>query len=73
MKIPKKSQGLRGTRILRALQDSDALPIAPAPSPSAGDGTWLLDAYSRTIAVVVNRVAPSVVTIRVEGEHGGLH
>jgi S1-C subfamily serine protease len=31
----------------------------------------LLDSYSRTIAAVVNRVAPSVVNIRVEGRGGG--
>ena len=31
----------------------------------------LLDGYSRTISTVVNRVAPSVVNIRVEGRGGG--
>jgi S1-C subfamily serine protease len=31
----------------------------------------LLDSYSRTISAVVNRVAPSVVNIRVEGRGGG--
>ncbi|HEX4668107.1 MAG TPA: trypsin-like peptidase domain-containing protein [Chthoniobacterales bacterium] len=44
------------------------------PRPSLGDGQ-LLDAYSQTIAAVVNRVAPSVVNIRVlsgaRGSGGG--
>jgi S1-C subfamily serine protease len=40
------------------------------PRPSLGDAQ-LLDAYSQTIAAVVNRVAPSVVNIRVRsGERG---
>lgn len=39
----------------------------------ASDDSELLDGYSKTIAAVVNRVAPSVVNIRVEGPrgHGG--
>ena len=35
------------------------------------DDDALLDGYSRTISAVVNRVAPSVVNIRVEGRGGG--
>ncbi len=37
---------------------------------ASGDDELLLDSYSRTIAAVVNRVAPSVVNIRVSGERG---
>jgi S1-C subfamily serine protease len=40
-----------------------------SPSPSLEDD-GLLDSYSRTIAAVVNRVAPSVVNIRVQGARG---
>ena len=40
---------------------------AIAPSEPIEDDT-LLDGYSRTVSAVVNRVAPSVVNIRVEGE-----
>src|SRR6266478_1072976 len=40
-----------------------------APAPSADDDA-LLDSYSRTIAAVVNRVAPSVANIRVQGARG---
>src|SRR3954452_2274668 len=42
--------------------------LAPS-APSAGDED-LLDSYSKTIAAVVNRVAPSVVNIRVVGREG---
>ena len=47
----------------------------PAPvfggAPEHDDDSGLLDAYSQTIAAVVNRVAPSVVNIRVlAGERG---
>jgi S1-C subfamily serine protease len=42
-----------------------AVPLANPQSDSA-----LLDDYSRTISAVVNRVAPSVVNIRVAGKNG---
>jgi S1-C subfamily serine protease len=46
------------------------LPGAPSTSAGYGDDE-LLDSYSRTIAAVVNRVAPTVVNIRVlSGERG---
>ena len=51
----------------------DAAPILPAASTPLDDG-GLLDEYSRTISAVVNRVAPSVVNIRVttkDGRGGG--
>ena len=41
-----------------------------APWVSSGSDGELLDSYSRTIAAVVNRVAPSVVNIRVRGARG---
>ena len=51
------------------LSDGD-LPVAPSASVSHRD-EQLLDSYSRTIAAVVNRVAPTVVNIRVlSGERG---
>ena len=52
--------------------DSPSVPdtAAPRTASPAGDGL-LLDAYSQTVAAVVNRVAPSVVNIRVlAGEKG---
>jgi S1-C subfamily serine protease len=51
------------------LSDGD-LPGASSASAGRGDDE-LLDSYSRTIAAVVNRVAPTVVNIRVlSGERG---
>jgi len=51
------------------LSDGD-LPGSPAATARSGDEE-LLDSYSRTIAAVVNRVAPTVVNIRViSGERG---
>jgi S1-C subfamily serine protease len=51
------------------LSDGDSPGTASAPE-SLGD-EQLLDSYSRTIAAVVNRVAPTVVNIRVlSGERG---
>ena len=53
-----------------AFGESTAFP-AHAASPSSTDDGHLLDAYSQTVAAVVNRVAPSVVNIRVAaGERG---
>jgi len=57
--------------ISRLLDQSDS-PLAAVTSHGSDD--QLLDSYSKTIAAVVNRVAPSVVNIRVlDGErgHGG--
>ncbi|HZE57277.1 MAG TPA: trypsin-like peptidase domain-containing protein [Chthoniobacterales bacterium] len=51
------------------LSDGDLAGAPPAPA-NRGDEE-LLDSYSRTIAAVVNRVAPTVVNIRViSGERG---
>src|SRR5256885_17175202 len=53
-----------------ATDDRPTSPIFTAASP-ANDDDQLLDSYSKTIAAVVNRVAPSVVNIRVlSGERG---
>jgi len=52
-----------------ALLNSD-----PAPGTSNDDDLHLLDAYSRAVIGVVDRLTPSVVSIRImaENEHGGL-
>ena len=56
-------------RLVPTFHDSDE-PLIPAAEPFPRDDA-LLDAYSRTISAVVDRVAPSVVNIRViSGEHG---
>src|SRR3954463_15202601 len=60
------SSGLR-----RAFPVLDESRSAPEPFTSADGGDdRLLDSYSKTIAAVVNRVAPSVVNIRVAAEDG---
>jgi S1-C subfamily serine protease len=52
------------------VSNDDDLPGAPSAS-TGYDDEELLDSYSRTIAAVVNRVAPTVVNIRVlSGERG---
>jgi S1-C subfamily serine protease len=59
-------------RRLQRLLNSDfegTPPVAVNAAPLVSDGE-LLDSYSQTIAAVVNRVAPSVVNIRVEGPRG---
>ncbi|HEY2802126.1 MAG TPA: trypsin-like peptidase domain-containing protein [Chthoniobacterales bacterium] len=48
----------------------DFLEHTPPPPVPRGDGN-LLDAYSQTVAAVVNRVAPSVVNIRVQSTERG--
>lgn len=52
--------------LLPVLNETEAGSTAEAFGDDA-----LLDGYSRTISAVVNRVAPSVVNIRVEGRGGG--
>ena len=67
--IPSSFQGRRAAGFLPVLSDGAAAPRTAA-APAADDGR-LLDAYSQTVAAVVNRVAPSVVNIRVlAGERG---
>jgi S1-C subfamily serine protease len=48
--------------------DDRALPPSPAPTTAHSEDETLLDSYSRTVNAVVNRVAPSVVNIRVESD-----
>ncbi|MDQ3621623.1 MAG: trypsin-like peptidase domain-containing protein [Verrucomicrobiota bacterium] len=68
--MPVNTPRSRAPRLLRALHESDA-PAARAAELLASDAE-LLDAYSQTVVAVVNRVAPSVVNIRVlSGERGG--
>ncbi len=63
-------QGQRGPGLFPTLGGSDPLPVPAATDTTADDG-HLLDAYSQTVAAVVNRVAPTVVNIRVAaGEQG---
>ena len=60
----------RHPALVRAVSHASAGASLPSQSSNARD-TELLDAYSQTIAAVVNRVAPSVVNIRVlAGERG---
>ena len=67
MKTLLPNQGIRTPRLVPTLGDGSFDPVAEIP---LGD-SHLLDAYSQTIAAVVNRVAPSVVNIRVlSGERG---
>jgi S1-C subfamily serine protease len=64
------TQSINQPRFVQILQETDE-PLVPATAdPAVGDAE-LLDAYSRTIAATSNRVAPSVVNIRVlSGENG---
>src|SRR5262245_36605310 len=50
--------------------ESEPLPGASRARDDFIDDSQLLDAYSCTIAAVVNRVAPSVVNIRVQTSDG---
>ena len=52
------------------IQTDGEFSLAPTSPQKEGDDQ-LLDSYSKTIAAVVNRVAPTVVNIRVQsGERG---
>lgn len=61
--------GQAGYRLIREEGGAEeaSLPESGASRPDDGE---LLDGYSRTVAAVVNRLAPSVVNIRVKGERG---
>jgi S1-C subfamily serine protease len=48
--------------------DDSTIPTASVSRSAFVEDDALLDSYSRTVNAVVNRVAPSVVNIRVEGE-----
>ncbi|MEA3208535.1 MAG: hypothetical protein QOE70_1592 [Chthoniobacter sp.] len=59
----------RTPQLVRVFQEHDA-PLIPGAEPLLSDPE-LLDAYSQTVAAAVDRVAPSVVNIRVlSGERG---
>jgi len=69
MKINPEYQSRRAPES-RPVFNENPLPLEPqVAEPSLGDDS-LLDSYSRTVSAVVNRVAPSVVNIRVEGKDG---
>jgi len=55
---------------LQRVINETSLPEGAAPIASEVNDSSLLDDYSRTISAVVNRVAPSVVNIRVTGKNG---
>jgi S1-C subfamily serine protease len=70
MKIHPQFQGRQRPELRRVLNElGDAAFLKAADEPVADD--QLLDGYSRTISAVANRLAPSVVNIRVEGRGGG--
>src|SRR4029077_26228 len=62
------------SRVMRTIAEpilGDGDFLAGTPSPLSQGDDQLLDSYSKTIAAVVNRVAPTVVNIRVlSGERG---
>jgi S1-C subfamily serine protease len=70
MKTLLPNQGSRTPKLMSVSGGSDGSSFDSVAEIPLGD-SHLLDAYSRTIAAVVNRVAPSVVNIRVlSGERG---
>jgi S1-C subfamily serine protease len=69
MKIHPEFQGHREPELHPVFGDG-VIPIDPAAASAPIEDDMLLDGYSRTVSAVVNRVAPSVVNIRVEGEDG---
>jgi S1-C subfamily serine protease len=78
MKIPDIYQGRRTAELVRALSDVDA-PLVEPSGPSKPADDELMDSYSRTITRTVEKVAPTVVNIRVHkirrenprGQEGG--
>jgi S1-C subfamily serine protease len=56
-------------RLVRTLSEQSGLESLP-PAPQSSDAE-LLDAYSQTVAAVVNRVAPSVVNVRASASPRG--
>ena len=69
MKIPKLFQGRQRTEIVRAFNDSFDHAKDETPSPAPVSDAALLDAYSMTVAGVVEKVKPAVVNVRVR--HAG--
>jgi S1-C subfamily serine protease len=69
MKIPAHAQGLRAPQWLRTRTADNAASTPPAGAPTTDDA--LLDTYSQTISAVADRVAASVVNVRIiSGERG---
>jgi S1-C subfamily serine protease len=69
MKIPISAQGRRGPQWVRT-RSSDEVTSTPAIESAPNDAK-LLDVYSQTVSSVVDRVAASVVNVRVtEGQRG---
>jgi len=69
MKIPKLFQGRQKTEIVRAFNDNFDSAKDETPSPAPVSDAALLDAYSMTVAGVVEKVKPAVVNVRVR--HAG--
>jgi S1-C subfamily serine protease len=69
MKIPKLFQGRQKTEIVRAFNDNFDPATDETPSPAHVSDAALLDAYSTTVAGVVEKVKPAVVNVRVR--HAG--
>ncbi|HEY5753718.1 MAG TPA: trypsin-like peptidase domain-containing protein [Chthoniobacterales bacterium] len=66
MKIPARAQGRKVVPVLSHLSEPPAA-VAPTPQTDAK----LLDSYSRTVSAVVDRVAPSVVNVRIKSGQRG--
>ena len=71
MKIASTCQGRPAARFAPIFHEHTDASGALAAAETTSDSE-LLDGYSQTVAAVANRVAPSVVNIRVEGS-GGRH
>src|ERR1700678_3022060 len=69
MKINPEYQSRRSPATRPVFNENPTSSELQTAEPSPGDDL-LLDSYSRTVSAVVNRVAPSVVNIRVEGKNG---
>jgi len=78
MKIPDTYQGRRTVDFVRALSNADT-PFVEAPAQPQPADDELLDSYSKTVTRAVEKIAPSVVNIRVHkarrdnqrGQEGG--
>jgi S1-C subfamily serine protease len=70
MKLNPQYERRARPELVPVLNESAANFGSQSPDESFGDDA-LLDSYSRTVSAVVNRVAPSVVNIRVAGRGGG--
>ncbi|HTR41855.1 MAG TPA: trypsin-like peptidase domain-containing protein, partial [Pseudomonadales bacterium] len=69
MKIPDVYQGRRTPELVPALSDVD-VPFVESAAPVQPADKELLDSYSRTITRTVEKVAPTVVNIRVHKTRG---